>query len=897
MPARPVSGLWRHFERRAGGNSAVCKVENCQVLKQKKKPEIPCRDSNTSGLWSHLKRHHPVIFDELRLEKESENKRKKETDLVQPPITESLKKVHPKYGKTNPVQKKLHQNILNLMVFEAMPFKMVSSQHFKKLIADLDPRARPLHRTNYSRRIRKTGKFLKKKVAAEVKSRVQYSLGMTADAWESRAQEDFIGATVHLINENFELERLTLSCRPFEERHLGENIKEVLVEEMDKIKLGENHLKVLVTDAASNMRNARRIDGVKVMNCSNHQLQLCIKDALDPRKSPSNQDLHDAVEAATKLSNFARKSRYLHLTMKRKKTCKQAGHSFSKLKGVSKVRWNSMYQMIKAVSKHQLCINMIAADELVPNMPTIEVGHWKLLKNLIAVLEPLEHTTKIWESEKQPTMSRLAEEAYNLSEKLEAMIQKDDQRWRNTSDITRGPALRFAMELQRRISERFPNYGLEDDLVAWGHLLNPKCKGILLKEGNLMERTIRSISALIEKLMGIDEDEATTDLAPPDEHRPEQRREVQAEQETPMEALKRRTASTFQPRSPSYEDVTVETKVRRELLVYDKLKEPQRDEDCLKFWKDNRHGMPLLSIAARAVLAIPCASSSCERVFSIGTKCVAADRARLAPKTVEAIVMFKSNEGKVDMANFDEEEFSSDDEEAIDDSDSDTDLEEVAAQDDNENEEEEQLLEEDVISTRTDLPVPPITIEEERPRSRLANNNNQQPPAKKRKTTGDLPRGTRLLSDFYSPQDRAATGQAVSPLRNGRTSPPPPRRPSGELVNVDGIEEFLTGTSGTSKGTAGGKKKGKGKGKSSGGKSSSKATSRGKKGNSRDNLIDAFSDEDSDTSLTEGQIPIVQRAHQTGESPDDWRSRFERTGPGVDSDTESEVDALLMGDD
>ena len=89
----------------------------------------------------------------------------------------------------------------------------------------------------------------------------------------------------------------------------------------------------------------------------------------------------------------------------------------------------------------------------------------------------------------------------------------------------------------------------------------------------------------------------------------------------------------------------------------------------------------------------------------------------------------------------------------------------------------------------------------------------------------------------------------------------------------------------------------KGKGKSSGGKSSSKATSRGKKGKSRDKLIDAFSDEDSNNSLTEGQIPIVQRAHQTGESLDDWRSRFERTGPGVDSDTDSEVDALLMGDD
>ena len=66
--------------------------------------------------------------------------------------------------------------------------------------------------------------------------------------------------------------------------------------------------------------------------------------------------------------------------------------------------------------------------------------------------------------------------------------------------------------------------------------------------------------------------------------------------------------------------------------------------------------------------------------------------------------------------------------------------------------------------------------------------------------------------------------------------------------------------------------------RSSGGKSSSKATSRGEKGKSRDKLIDAFSDEDSNNSLTERQIPMVQRAHQTG---DDWRSRFERTG--VDS--------------
>ena len=301
MAPQLTSRIWQYFEKSGKGDGAMCKDEKCPN-KGTGKVVIPCASNNTTGLWWHLEHYHPAVFKE---EKELKKDPKKATPKVkeQPLITESLKRTGPKYGKNHPVQRRLDKNIENLMVLEGMPFRMVGSESFKKLVADLDPKAKLHHRTYYAGKIRKKGKLMKRRVGKEVRARVLYSLGMTADGWESRAQDDYIGSTAHFITENFELQRLTLGCRPFVEKHSGSNIREVLEEEMTSLKLKENTLKVLITDAASNMVVARRIEGVQVLNCSNHQLQLCIQDAL--KKSPLNEDLAKAVEAAIKLSKFA----------------------------------------------------------------------------------------------------------------------------------------------------------------------------------------------------------------------------------------------------------------------------------------------------------------------------------------------------------------------------------------------------------------------------------------------------------------------------------------------------------------------------------------------------------------------------------------------------------------
>ena len=79
-------------------------------------------------------------------------------------------------------------------------------------------------------------------------------VGFTADGWESRGGDDYLGVTGHFIDKDFEINCLTVACCYFEEQHTGNNIKAVLTEEVKKINLGPLVAKTIVTDKASNMK-------------------------------------------------------------------------------------------------------------------------------------------------------------------------------------------------------------------------------------------------------------------------------------------------------------------------------------------------------------------------------------------------------------------------------------------------------------------------------------------------------------------------------------------------------------------------------------------------------------------------------------------------------------------
>ena len=115
-------------------------------------------------------------------------------------------------------------------------------------------------------------------------------------------------------------------------------------------------------------------------------------------------------------------------------------------------------------------------DEAVPNMPIIEVAQWRILKQLLEILSPMERTTKVWESETEPTMSRVGVEVYNLNSEWEEMIKKEQAVYLESSLLSEPSVLVFLKSLHFNLHRRFPELGMDTDLAAWGNILHPRYK-------------------------------------------------------------------------------------------------------------------------------------------------------------------------------------------------------------------------------------------------------------------------------------------------------------------------------------------------------------------------------------------------------------------------------------
>ena len=644
-----MSRIWQYFEELsiAGKKYGKCTDEDCPALKGgPTKSTVGCPDNSTTGLWKHLKKHHQKeAEDEAKL-----SQKKKDSDRaaalssfqfqskLHPPITSEFKPVGAKYKKSHPAQKAFEKDFTELLIYEGLPFRVSNSQFFRKMVNNLDAKVVVKDRTTYAKKILKQGKFIKKKIQHTIRSKMSVGLGMCADGWKSRAGDEYIGCTALFIDKDWRLVRITTACRGFEERCTGSNIQEVLKEEIKALKLPDSVKVHMVTDAASNMQAARRIDDVSSSNCCNHQLQLVIEDS---NKDNLNEGIKRSVETGARLSKFAHKSGPFH--MKMKKYCKKHGHNFTRLKSISKVRWNSTYSMIKRLLEHKVCIQDMEEENAVEEMPTVEMAEWRMLKVVQEVLAPFEDVTKVWESETEPTMSRVGEQIFILSKKLEASIEKERDRFSRSAELLEGPALRYTQSLLHHLQRRFPECGMSSDLPAFGSILNPRLKGIVLHEAGegKYENAIINLERFIKDLPKTSEDKVNDEDETLDE----------AETISPIEELKRMHGV----------EVDVEgnqSDFKKEMVLYKKLKEPKSDKETLIFWKEHDQVLPLLASAARFVLAVPCASSSVEREFSIGGLFVTKLRGSLGTGMVETVVLIRSNKGKVDMADFKEEEIS-----------------------------------------------------------------------------------------------------------------------------------------------------------------------------------------------------------------------------------------------
>ena len=198
------------------------------------------------------------------------------------------------------------------------------------------------------------------------------------------------------------------------------------------------------------------------------------------------------------------------------------------------------------------------------------------------------------------------------------------------------------------MERRLPNGGCLVKAYAYGHLLHPVYRGMLLSDYNLRDATLEQFVAdnetvEEETVMPDDLNEAVVDYDSDDEYAwldQKHAKHTQSQGQNPTQ----QSQSLLTPQTP------LQAEVARYMSNRDVADRPSAGTptfDVLGWWSVHDKIFPLLSKAAKKYLAIQATSCASERTFSTGGATVSNKRTKLDPTNVHYLVYCKENMDKV----------------------------------------------------------------------------------------------------------------------------------------------------------------------------------------------------------------------------------------------------------
>lgn len=316
--------------------------------------------------------------------------------------------------KMTPDRKKCVDNaLLNMIVTDFQPFKIVEDTGFKQFVNLLNP--------NYClptrQAISKTLIPLEyQKCIAKVEDLITNeadNVCLTTDCWTSRCNESYIAVTAHFVNKDFILKSVLLECSEFSERHTAVNLSDEIRSIITKWKL-EAKVVLVVSDNASNIKNAIHKLHLKHLGCFAHTINLVVEESLK-----CESDLINKVK--TIVTHF-RKSTIAHKILEKNQINSGINEPRKLIQAVS-TRWNSVYYMLERIVSLEKPVR--ASLGLLENPPSsLTTIEWTIVKELCIVLKPFESATKVVSGENYMTASMILPIVNGLLEVCHKMKSK-----------------------------------------------------------------------------------------------------------------------------------------------------------------------------------------------------------------------------------------------------------------------------------------------------------------------------------------------------------------------------------------------------------------------------------------------------------------------------------------
>jgi len=503
-------------------------------------------------------------------------------------------------------KKKIDQILLKLFVKDFQPFKIVEDSGFIEFVKALNPSYELPNRNTISK-VHIPAMY--ERCLGEMKELVSTieSACLTTDCWISRNNESFMTITIHFIDSEFILKSILLECRSFNFNHTGVNLSQAIKQVLISWNLNDK-ITFAVSDNASNIKNALNSLSFKNMGCFAHTLNLIIQSAL-----VLENDLIDSVKSI--VSHF-RKSTVANNVFKTYQINNGIKDPKKLIQDVQ-TRWNSTYYMIDRFVEMQTSIRGTLG--LLDNAPdTLRPEDWTILQDLIKILKPFEEATKAISGQKYMTASLVIVIVQGLYKACNTLIKM------NLSPR----ALLVAKKLLSNMDAKDGFKNCEKSMtLSKCTFLDPRFKHLPFMNMNPIKNEI------IENIAQIIRDKE-----------PQSQSNVNMQPDPIPESGELSIWSEIDSNVARFSPLrTAKSRAIVEVQRYSDDTVISRNEDPLKWWKDQSCNYPNLNILVKNSLCHLGTSVPCERIFSSASLVLNDRRCRLKSEKVHMLLFLHYN--------------------------------------------------------------------------------------------------------------------------------------------------------------------------------------------------------------------------------------------------------------
>lgn len=254
-PTSVKSKVWKYFKLRRD----VSKKAFCTLCKE----GINHEDGNTSAMAKHIKRKHKGSAAARDLESNSKDETSKGSQDEGQMLLPALLKSKTPFGANEPKAKEITAKIALMIVKDLQPISIIEDQGFRELLKYFESRYQPVSRKHLSQTVIPEYYDIAATALKHLLNKSD-SYSMTADTWTSRANQNYLTVTIHLLND-WMITSYILATKHIDEAHtavnLSNSIREILNEWLPcnssyhtvKIEGSLQDLPTLTTDNASNI--------------------------------------------------------------------------------------------------------------------------------------------------------------------------------------------------------------------------------------------------------------------------------------------------------------------------------------------------------------------------------------------------------------------------------------------------------------------------------------------------------------------------------------------------------------------------------------------------------------------------------------------------------------------